>query len=84
MIYHIRENIDGMKAFKLLKTLKTFLSYVQHPTRMKILLNFPETFFYLEKPVNPKELKLTVEMEIYKHQMEMALARKRTKIQTPG
>ena len=36
-------------------------------------IEFPETFYCLEKPVNPTELKLTIEMASYRHQMENAL-----------
>src|SRR5665647_1120963 len=31
------------------------------------VLDFPETISCIEKPVDPKELKLTLEMAIYKH-----------------
>ena len=37
------------------------------------VLKFPKTISYIEKPVEPKELKLTLEMAIYKHKMENAL-----------
>ena len=37
------------------------------------LLNLPESLPSLEKPVNAKELKLTIEMELYKSKMEWAL-----------
>jgi len=37
------------------------------------VLDFPETISCIEKPVDPKELKLTLEMAIYKHKMENAL-----------
>jgi two-component system, sporulation sensor kinase E len=36
-------------------------------------LDIPESFFCLEKPVDQKELKLTMEMAIYKNRMEKAL-----------
>ncbi len=37
------------------------------------ILEFPKTILCVEKPVEPKELKLTLEMAIYKHKMENAL-----------
>jgi len=68
-----KDNFVGMKALNTIKKFKGIPIICTSSTEDDNTIDFPETFFNLEKPVDPKELKLTVEMAIYRHQMEMAL-----------
>ena len=36
-------------------------------------IDFPKNFFYISKPIDPNELKLNIEMGMYRHQMDKAL-----------
>ncbi len=66
------ENI-GKKVLEIIKqTIKVPVIYFTSSTGEK-LLNLPESLPSIEKPVNAKELKLTMEMELYKSKMEWAL-----------
>ena len=62
-----------MKAYNAIKNFKDIPIICIASNEDDSTPDFPETFFYLEKPVDPKELKLMVEMAISRHQMEMAL-----------
>ena len=66
-------NFIGMKALNTIKKFKDIPIICTASTEDDNTMDYPETFFNLEKPVDPKELKLMVEMAIYRHQMEMAL-----------
>ena len=69
----LKDNFIGMKALNNIKKFKDIPIICTASTEDDNTIDFPETFFKLDKPVDPKELKLTVEMAIYRHQMEMAL-----------
>jgi len=69
----LKDNFIGMKALNTIKKFKDIPIICTASTEDDNTIDFPETFFNLEKPVDPKKLKLTVEMAIYRHQMEIAL-----------
>ena len=65
------ENI-GMEVLEIIKqNIKVPVIYFSSADEK--LLNLPESLPCIKKPVNPKELKLTMEMELYKSKMEWAL-----------
>jgi PAS domain S-box-containing protein len=69
----IKTNYNGIEVFD------NFKNFIDVPVICLVSrgddykIDFPKNFFYIEKPTDPKELKLTIEMAIYRHQMEMAL-----------
>ncbi len=66
------ENI-GREVLEIIKqNIKVPVIFFTSPTDEK-LLNLPKSFSCIRKPVNSKELKLTMEMELYKSKMERAL-----------
>ena len=69
----LKENFIGMKALNNIKKFKDIPIICTASPEDDNTTDFPETFFNLDKLVDPKELKLTVELAIYRHQMEMAL-----------
>ncbi len=69
-------NKDNSEVMKVFDTFKNFVDipvicFSSRGDDYKI--DFHKNFFYIEKPIDPKELKLTIEMAMYRHQMEMAL-----------
>ena len=69
----LKANYDGINVFNNFKNFTDVpvICLVSRGDDYKI--DFPKNFFYIEKPTDPKELKLTIEMAMYRHQMEMAL-----------
>jgi PAS domain S-box-containing protein len=69
----LEDNYEGIKVFD------NFKDFIDVPVTYiascvdGYKIDFPKNFLYIEKPINPKELKVTIEMAIYRHQMEMAL-----------
>ena len=69
----LKDNYDGFKVFNI------FNNFIDVPViciasvEDDYTVDFPKNFFYISKPVDPKELKLTIEMAMYRHQMEKAL-----------
>jgi two-component system, sporulation sensor kinase E len=69
----LKDNYEGIKVFD------NFKNFIDVPVvciashRDDYRIDFPKNFFYITKPIDPKELKLTIEMAMYRHQMENAL-----------
>ncbi len=67
---------DNYEAIKVFDNFRNFIDvpvicFASRGDDYKI--DFHKNFFYIGKPIDPKELKLTIEMAMYRHQMEMAL-----------
>ena len=65
-----KDNYDGIKNFD---NFKNFDMPVVGIAREDDCTYLPNNFLSIKKPVDPGELKHTIEMSIYKHQMENAL-----------
>lgn len=69
----LKDNYDGIEVFN------NFKNFIEVPVICMASfwedykIDFPKNFFYIAKPIDPKELKLTIEMAMYRHQMEKAL-----------
>ena len=67
------DNYDGIKAFDDIKNILDIPVMCIASPGDDYKIDFPKNFYYISKPIDPKELKLTVEMAMYRHQMEKAL-----------
>ena len=69
----LKDNYIGIKVFD------NFKNFIDVPVICiascgdDYKVEFPKNFFYIAKPIDPKELKLITEMAMYRHQMERAL-----------
>ncbi len=68
-----KDDLIGLEAFDIIKNFTKVPIICTGSNWENNSIEFPETFYCLEKPVNPTELKLTIEMASYRHQMENAL-----------
>ena len=74
----LKEKINGIEAANIIKSsydvpIIYLTAYGDEETIQNAKITFPQA--YLLKPFDDKELKLTIEMALYKHQMEARLKR---------
>jgi two-component system, sporulation sensor kinase E len=69
----LKDNYEGIKVFDIFKNFIDVPVVCVASSGVDLRIDLPKNFFYIAKPIDPKELKLTIEMAIYRHQMERAL-----------